>query len=64
MIFIIHIYLFIYSDSLIFGKMNDKETLFSAEYNYFPFTCNFFLSIVYVLKNHDPPPLLDQPEKQ
>ena len=33
----IHIYLFIYSESLIFGKMYDKETFFSAEIYLFSF---------------------------
>jgi hypothetical protein len=38
-----HIYWFIYSDSLIFGKMYDKETFYSAEYIYFHFICKFYL---------------------
>jgi hypothetical protein len=40
-----HIYWFIYSDSLIFGKMYDKETFYSAEYIYFHFICKFYLLI-------------------
>ena len=55
----IHIYLFIYSDSLIFGKMYDKETFYSAEYIYFHFICKFYLCL-----KKSWLPLLDHPEKK
>jgi hypothetical protein len=57
----IHIYLFIYSESLIFGKMYDKETFFSAEIYLF----SFYMQIDYIYsvclkKNHDSSYLINQ----
>ena len=52
----IHIYLFIYSESLIFGKMYDKETFFSAEIYLFSFYMQIdFIYSVCLTKIMTPP---------
>ena len=58
----IHIYLFIYSESLIFGKMYDKETFFSAEIYLFSFYMQIDFIYSVCLKKSMTPPCLNNQE--